>query len=377
MADKHSKIAPSSAGVWVKCPGSVAMKEQCPERPRETNAHEEGHAAHWAAAERLSGRVTTPSELKGATDPEGFIITDEILDHVEIYARDVFSHAFNPLVEKTVRAPRIHAESWGSVDCSHYDQEAGILYVWDFKYGWGLVEVFENWQLINYAIGLIDQITGGNGLADQHLTVSMRVVQPRPYHRDGSVREWRVKASDLRAHANLLHMAAEKALSPNPTVTSGDHCRYCSARIACPTAYKAAMNAVDYTEQANIDKLSPEVMADTLHVLYQAQRAIKYLVTGIEAEAIATIKEGKAIPGWGIDPGMGRLEWAHPIKEVLTLGIMVGVDLRTAPEAITPTQAKAAGVDKALVDSYSKRGKAAIKLVPSDNTVASRVFGKK
>ena len=126
-----------------------------------------------------------------------------------------------------------------------------------------------------------------------------------------------------------------------------------------------------------IDQLPPDVIADQLVTLQRAKKAIDYLLTGLEAEAVAQIKNGQTIPGWAIDSGMGRAEWKKPMEEVVTLGDLLGKDLRKPLAVITPTQAKDAGVDKALVDAYSKRGTAAAKLVRADATTASRVFGKK
>ena len=379
MDTKHSKIAPSSAGVWVKCPGSVTMKEACPELPRETEHHDEGDAAHWLAAQRLQGY-----EYKGLIDvkaPNGFIITEEMASYVEIYIEDIRALILTDLtllhIEEIILAPRIHAESWGSVDTWRYCPITHTIYIWDFKYGYGIVEVFENWQLINYAIGLIDLIFKTHGITDTELTVSMRIAQPRPYHRDGPIREWLVKASDLRAYANKLEAAAIEALGPDPTVTSGSHCQYCSARASCPAAHKAAMSAIDHTMQAGIDKLPPDAMANELRILRRVAEAIKYRLTGLEAEAMSQIKNGEAIPGWALDAEQGKAVWTRPAGEIFAMGDMIGKDLRKVAAPITPAQAKKAGVDRAMIDAFSRREGGALKLVPADNTLGARVFGKK
>lgn len=370
MDAKHSRIAPSSAGVWVKCPGSVSMKEACPELPRETDAHNEGDAAHWLAAQRLQGPIAYGPGLQA---PNGFIITEEMVAYVETYVQDILSRGL-PLthIEETMASPRIHAESWGSVDAWNFDQSTGTIYIWDFKYGYGIVEVFENWQLINYAIGIIDLVAD----LDPNPLVSIRIAQPRPYHKDGPVREWRTTAFKLREYADKLEAAAIEALGSDPSITTGEHCKYCSARSACPAAHKAAMSAVDYSMQAGIDRLSPEALSDELRVLRRAADAIKYRLTGLEAEAMSQIKNGDTIPGWALDSGIGKAKWSRPIEEIFVLGDMLGKDLRKKPAAITPAQAKSAGVDKVMVEAYSIREAAALKLVPSDDTMAAKTFGK-
>ena len=391
MDTKHSRIAPSSAGVWVKCPGSVTMKEACPELPREVDHNVEGDAAHWLAAQWLHStekllRGATSLWLEGAKNafvntnaPNGFVITEEIADHINGYILDIISilniaDIKEPLhIEETVYAPRIHAESEGTADTWCFDQSTGTIYIWDFKYGYGIVEVFGNWQLINYALGIIDLVAD----LDPNPLISMRIVQPRPYHKDGPVREWRTTAHKLRKYADQLRVAAIEALGPDPTVTSGSHCQYCSARASCPAAHKAAMSAIDHTMQAGVDKLPPDAMASELQVLRRTAEAIKYRLTGLEAEAMSQIKNGEAIPGWALDVGLGNAVWTRPAEEVFALGDMIGKDLRKVAAPITPAQAKKAGVDKATIDAFSIREGGALKLVPADNTLGARVFGKK
>jgi len=70
----------------------------------------------------------------------------------------------------------------GQYDASFIDDE-GNLCVEDLKYGWGIVEVRENWQLLGYAIGEV--IRRGQAFDK----ISLKIHQPRPHHEDGETRE--------------------------------------------------------------------------------------------------------------------------------------------------------------------------------------------
>ena len=142
-------------------------------------------------------------------------------------------------VEKRVHASQLHELSEGTIDNFIYDARNRNLYVNDFKHGHDTVEVFECWQLINYIAGIIT-LLGFNGLDDQTITCYIRIVQPRAFHRDGVIREWKIKLSSLRVYFNILKANIHQALSSNATLRTGDHCKHCCARHACEPALKAA-----------------------------------------------------------------------------------------------------------------------------------------
>lgn len=378
MDQKHSKLAPSSAATWVKCPGSIIVAPQGPESDPDTGR--EGDAAHWVATDRLNG-VELGFAL-GVRHPNGVVITEEIANHAEVYVQDVLDtvHRWygdnHARAEKTVRIARIHSNCYGTVDAWAFDHTTNTLYIWDFKYGWGLVEVYENWQLICYAIGLINQFVD-RGIYDTDITIKMRIVQPRPYHRDGPIREWSVPAVELRAYGNMLYNAATKALGSDPQVVSGSHCRYCTGRSICPAARKATLHAIDLTEKATVDSLPEEALGFEFQMLQRAKEMIDHRITGLEVLMKTKILAGTNIPGWCVEPGTGRRAWKESVNNVVNLGQLMGLDLKKPIEVITPSQAKGLkGADKALIDSQSEVEQTAFKLIPIEKSAAYVAFKK-
>jgi hypothetical protein len=342
------------------------MQERYPES-EDSQESKEGDASHWAAEQILSGGAA----VIGQSAPNGIILTDDMISNACVFTNDILTTmppgTLN--VENTVKAPAVHAESWGSPDCWAYDAKSRTLYIWDYKYGYGLVEVFENWQLINYIAGIIDRIR----MPDYQIRIKATVVQPRAPHPDGPVRRWVVKGEDLRPYINQLHNAAHEALGDDPSIKSGGHCRYCTARHACPAAHKAAMLAVDVTNRAEPHELDDQAIGTQITVLRRAAKAIEYRLTALEAQAESKIRQGRVIPGWCLEAGKaGNLSWDKSDLEVLALGELLGVHLS---KPMTPTQAISAGVPKELIEVYASRSPGALKLTKADNTKAAKVFG--
>lgn len=367
-----ARLRPSSADRWVVCPGSVQMQERFPElTDSENDAAREGTAAHHA----LECLLTNKPIEAGNIAPNGVVITEEMIEGAEMVVLDVISIAgTNPVqVEKHVKIPRVHgSECEGTPDVSYYNNE---LYVWDLKFGYGVIEAVENYQLICYAIGKLDEITGGDGLKDQHIRVNMRIVQPRIYHPDGIVRTWSIMGSDLRGYANRLNEAANKALGVNPPAMSGNHCKHCTARANCQSAHRASMNAIDMVANMVAETIPANYLATHRAALIRALGAIEHRLTGVEAQIMATIKNGKPVQGLGLDNPPGRLKWSKSDEEILALGDLMGVNLGKR-SLVTPTQANKL-IDESVIKAYSTRPLGKTKIVNSTTTRASVVFGKK
>jgi len=386
----HSIIAPSSAHIWGApngCTGWVLMSQQFPDLEDDTPEAAEGTASHEIGANLILrqavGNISNRAEhYVGRTAENGVIFNEEMFEMAQMYADDVgdimrSTGVFggpNFNVEQRIKAPKIHELSEGTPDMWLFDQKTGHLYVWDYKFGFELVEVFENWQLINYVEGILELLEI-NGIADQHITVHMRVAQPRAYHRDGEIREWVVKASDLRAHFNTLHMNAHIALSADAVCRSGPHCKHCSARTHCDTAIRAGMGLYEVSMKPTPIDMSPEAKGVQLAIVKRARKQLESLEAGFEEQIKHDIRNGKNVPGWISQMGKGREKWNKPDAEVIAMGDLMGFDIRKPLEAITPKQAVKLGIDDTVIKAYSITPNTGLKIVPDDGNKAKLLFG--
>ena len=364
----HALLPPSSASRWVPCPGSVMMEAMHPETEDEREKAAEGDLAHLVCHNMLLGKPL----------PDG--ATDEMVEAAEIYCEDIQTvlKAAGPVVQPHVelklwKGNRVlfDENNWGTPDCVVNDIPHFKLYVWDFKFGHRYVEVFENMQLINYAI--LSLCNDMSGKIPEGIEVHLRIVQPRSYHPDGAIREWVVKSDDLWSYRNLLAEAGKLAVSANPPTKTNSECRDCRARHACPTLQEAGYLAVDTAGKALPFDMPPEAVGRELAVMQKAHDLLKARIDGLENEVLGNIKRGVPITGWMTKQGTGRKKWDKPLEEVIALGQMMGVDVSKA-DAITPTQAIKAGIPAAVVDSYSVTPVGEIKLVRDNGAQARKVF---
>lgn len=385
----HSIIPPSSAGIWGKpdgCTGWVLMA-QCYPETEETPEAAEGTASHEIAAQLIQDSArgfngTKADKFVGQSATNGVVFTEEMFDGAKEYADDVAMimrergvfGGDNLGIEQAIEAKKIHDLSYGTCDCFLYDKKTGELFIWDYKFGYEVVEAFENWQSINYAAGIFERL-GIDGLADQVTTVRIRIAQPRAFHREGSIREWQVTGSDLRAHFNILHNNAHKSLGPDAECNTGPHCKHCPGRHACEAALTAGNRLYEAAAKPVPVELSNEALGVQLALVKRARKQLEYLESGFEEQVAGKIRAGALVPGWATEDTFGRDKWVKPFDEVVAMGNMLGKDLRKK-EAITPKQAVKLGVDEAVIMAYSTKPRTGLKIVSDNGNKAKQVFTK-
>ena len=356
------------------------MIAQIPRQP--STSADEGAAANELAARILEAGINGPLTANnrkfsvGQPMPNGIICTDEMVDNVEVYVNDVAdvlistgSEAWG--IETGVKIPQVYEHMKGTVPAWVFDETTGILYVWVFKYGHALVEVFENQQLILYVLGLLDLL----GLDINSISVDLRIVQPRGFHADGVIRSWVTGTGPIHQWRGQLRTAATVASNKNHAKTrSGIHCKNCRAKHACASAQQAGLLAIEYTNAPVPVDMDGPTLGTYLQIIHRSFKAIEDMKTGLEAQAKARLNKGEAIPGYELKPSYGNLDWAVDHKRIQTLEGIFGVDLfKTKP--ITPTQAiNNAGIPKGIIATYAAKPERGSKLVADDGTEARRIF---
>jgi len=360
----HSPVGPSTVALLMQCPGSYLMRQFYPSV--DTPETIEGNEAHDLAAQHVMN-----SSRGGLANSGNNAVDDYVYDVKSVMVK---TGVFIPHVEERVECPTIHELSWGTVDCWLYDKKTMTLYIWDFKYGHSVVEVFENWQLLNYSNGILNQLEI-DGLADQVVTVDLRIVQPRSYHHKGSVRSWVVKASELRGYYNQISQGITAALKPGAKCVTGPECKNCSANYACEAALKLGADVINLSTEATPVNMTPLQTGVQLKIIKRALKHLEGLESALEANVESLIKNGVIVPGWGSEVNAGRIKWVKPFKEVKQLGEMYNIKL-TKDELITPLQAKKLGVDESVIMAYSKQTTTGVKIVEDTEQKIREVFTK-
>jgi len=372
---QHSIYAPSAFARTLQCPAHVTLEQQFPEGDRD--AANEGDAAHWVAAERLQGREHAVATIA----PNGVPVTDEMIEGADLYERDVRSqlvaYGMTPeadaAVEQSVAIPAIHSACWGTPDCRAWapTRPRPTLFLWDYKFGHRYVEAYENAQCAAYVSGCMS----ATRLSDLEVDVVVTIVQPRSYHADGPVRRWKFAASDIRALVNRLTYAVALAGGQNPPAKVGPECRDCRARAACVALQRAGQDACDAAMTAHVERMPPGALGVELRVFRRARALLDARISGLEEQALASIKAGQRVPHWKVQHGQGRTVWSRPVAEVVALGDALRVNVRKPAEALTPKQAIKAGLPAAVVSAMSVTPSGAAELVEDDGSDARRIFG--
>lgn len=374
----HARLAPSSAAVWGPggCPASVTMQETYPQ-DEETPKAREGTAAHFYATETLAGRVVELGQLA----PNGHPVDRDMIECATDFIRDVqdtvkaWGNGRLAIEERVYAHASIHPNNDGTPDAYLIERMRKLLHVWDYKYGHRYVDAFGNWQMTNYAIAALET----NGVPYDEWaqwTVTLTVAQPRNYHPDGPLRYWETTGLELAKRGQELAVAAIAALEPNAPFNTGEHCRDCTARHACPALERVAMREVDLSMTGQPVDLPPAALGLELRIIRDAAKRLSYRAEGLEEHALKLASKGVDVPHWRAEYSKGRERWKDEatVETIVQLGELYGVNLLKPPAPITPTQARKAGVDTTIIKTYSETPRGPMALVPFDAADVAKRF---
>lgn len=357
----HSKLAPSSASRRMACPGSRELEERFPEL-EDSPASREGHAAHWLAQCYLLGDYE-----KKEFAPNGEPITKEMEEGADLYEHEVKWVAGTDTsvlhIEERIDISTVHPECWGTADC--WFTVGSHLYIYDYKFGHGFVDVYQNWQLLEYACGIMATLTGID-------TITLTVVQPRSYTSDGPIRSWHLTPEILEKYENRLRSSEHQASQENAECIPSPECANCRARHACTALQKTTARFIDMANASVFNELTPLQTARELKHLHEAAELMEARITGLEEQAKNMILKGELVPGYKLDSSIGREHWTKDANEIIMLGGLMGLNLAKPAEAITPVQARKLGLDDVIISAYSQRAAGKLKLMKAPN--AERIF---
>lgn len=379
MSGTHSILAPSGAPIWEQCSAAPRMQLPYANDPP-TPESMEGDAAHWLACEMAQGRLPfTVDALLKLSAPNGVKIDLDMIDGAELF-RDVVGPG--AVHEQSVRIAGIHPHCFGTPDARRVEYRK--LKVYDYKYGHRFVEVFNLWQLVAYALGVIETELGGNRPDE----IEFVVVQPRSYSPEGPVRSWTYGPAEFNKLVTRLYERAHAAVSmsgvphPNAPATTGPECGDCRARHECTAFQQVAARIVDAesvrTERFN---MAPAQIGAELSYLDEAIERLEARRTGLAIQGESHVRAGRPVQGYGMENGKSLERWRDnvTIDEVQSVGAVFGVTVGAPAKLLTPTQARAEFKRRALpvelLNPYTERPPGALKFTRNSTIRARKAFG--
>lgn len=315
------------------CPGSVRLIKSVPPRP-ETEYAREGTAVH-AILELAQNQNRSALSFLDET-VEGVRVTEDMIAGADVFLSYIAE--LKPRVTKTWVEKKFDLSAlgmppeepmFGTADWAGYEPGPRVLHVVDYKNGSGVVvDVFENKQLLYYALGAVLDL-GSEYPVDE---VQITIIQPNATHKDGPVRHYTLSYLDVIGFANELRQRAYATQDPNAPLVAGAHCRFCPAAGVCP-AQRDAAQAVAMVEFAEMpldippapSTLPDEMFYEMLPKLHVLSDWIKAMYANAEARLI----RGEPVPGYKLVARRANrswkdeaalLEWAATQSKILDVG---------------------------------------------------------
>jgi len=344
------------------------------------NESEAGDAAKegTACGELLSAMIMQQTD-KPQVDrvaSNGVIFDDDMWFYAKETYHDVLKSAQGSPISTEVRVDWMGGKSGikirGQYDISYIVGDT--LYVEDLKYGFGIVDVERNWQLIAYAIGLCFMYDSNYKWRPNK--IHFKIHQPRPYHEQGKIRSWVITHDELIGlHGEITNRLTALVSGDKTLSTTLKSCKYCEGAAECPALNRSFYKSVHTVMQDWEDK---ELTNDELSDLLATYENIKSLVDikgkSLQNLAIARLQKGQVINGYAYEQKFGDRKWRDDVDPSL-IQMMTGIDI-IKPTVLSPAQAEKAGVHKSIIAGMVTKPSKGLDLVKSNNLEKARkIFG--
>jgi hypothetical protein len=332
MAAHSNIVGGSTAKRVIACPGSVKLVQQMPPRPSSRYA-DEGTLCH-TIMEAVLTRDIQPEEGLGDTFGSA-TVTSELIETKIRPALDALDlidpgRELTYECEATVGFGDALPGVFGSADLVGRIGDTAI--VLDWKFGDGVdVAVEENPQAMFYAAAAMRTPKIAWAFKDA-TSIECIIVQPTAAT---PVKCWRTTPDRIRAFERQLFAAVKEALGPDPSMQSGDHCRWCAAKPVCPLL----TGAVDRARRTSLQNIDAARLAEMLE---QAPMIESYLAD-VRALAQHMLEEGQPVPGFKLVQKRANRQWVSA-DEAMTALTRLGLDSEelTETKLVSPAQAEKA-----------------------------------
>lgn len=369
----HTRFSPSRSEQFFYCHGCVNLLARVPAFPEDEHAKEGQRAHNVLEAGLNSGAANATAAIDASIHcVEDFTVDfkaaiNTALDYISLL-RDSLHVSYGDarmFVETRVNPPVHNApnEAAGYCDVAIVSPSARRLWVIDYKHGVGVSKAVDgNTQVQQYAAGfLYDEESPIKDIAHLIDEVTLVIIQPRSFHKDGEIREHTVKATALVDYLIELDHHIGEALKPDaPLVVNVDkQCRFCEGRDVCPALEQVAAKALvpmansmrDVTAKGmtQVELMSVERLA----YIKSMRPTIDALLNAVDKRIEQMLRENKRVPGFKYVLVDAKREW-HENEHVRAhkLAALIGCDATDLYRIGFTTITEA---EQMVVDAFKKR----------------------
>lgn len=344
------RLRPSKAGVWTRC--SLSPHLDIHQSGVESDAAREGTCAAWVADMVLRGDASCAEDMAGKTHPNGWFVDADMVTFVQDYI-DIVAPCSSEV------EVRLSEQIYGTMDSVATFEKNDVLRVVDLKYGFKIVEPFENAQLLCYAAALPSTTP----------MIQLCIYQPRAIHPDGVYRKWTITRAELNAWRMWLLERADEVMT-QPMGRPGDHCLYCAGASSCTALTATVYSMWDVIEDVRQAQVSDDRVGGELTILRRMASVLEARQDAVEADIEARIKTGRFVDGWGMVGRTGKRAWKASPE---TIELLTGVK-PTTEQIVTPAEMERRGVPKETVAALSYHPQIGQKLTEVTTNTIKRMF---
>ena len=323
---QHSNVVGgSTAKRVINCPASVKLVQKMPPKPSSKDA-DRGTLLHNVIAELLEFDKK-PAQCIGATYKDQ-VLTQELIDEKIIPALEALDEVdpdktMEYMVETRVGFSDYLPGVFGSTDLLGRKGKRAI--VLDWKFGDGvLVDAEENPQLLFYAAAAM-RTPAAQWVFEGVEEIECIIVQPP------MMRRWVTTPDRVKQFEVELAKAVRESSWPEPTMKTGEHCRWCAAKPICPQM----TGEVERALRVQLANLPAEQIAMQLE---QADRLEDY-IKDLRALAFQMLENDRPVPGYKLVAKQSRRQWVNEEKAKQFL-LKSLVEPYKELEVISPAQAE-------------------------------------
>jgi len=318
MSD-HARLAPSGGERWSSCAASVNRTEGM--ESVDSPASLQGTAAHLLLEYALKGLLVLDDQV--APDMGMAKLDAEDIAAVKEGYNYLMGLGYPVLAESKVDiGARFGREDcWGTVDARivHTLKEP-MLEIADYKHGMGIVEPFENKQLLLYALGALALIPAGEVLP---YTIRLTIIQPRAPHDQGRIRSWDLSTEVLLNRWGSFFKAAMIMTDDvnAPAKPSSIACKWCLAKATCKDVADQSLAAAQaifapfaskdlkVTLQDNVSREPTALDVAQITYILEHDKMIRGWLDAIKEYAYDYVAKGGSLPGYKFVAGPGSRAW--------------------------------------------------------------------
>lgn len=356
-------LRPSSANLWMHCPGYPKLASSLPpEQP--SDPAREGTCAAWVAEMVLQGVVEKCADMIGEQHENGWVVERSMAHHIQGYVDLLRSYGGTIQAERKVTL----VPGWieGTPD-SFAMINGDALYVDDLKYGYEIVEP-QTWQISIYASAIWKMLRAAGVVVSKF---RLGIYQPRAMHPSGVHRTWTLTAAEMHQRWGQILDAANLTADPDALCVAGEWCRRCDAAHKCSAVAHEVYRAVMVMHNAQERQMTATEMAEELAFLDMAETMFKGRRDAVHAEAVARMDRGENIPGWHREQGYGQRRWKVAAE---TVKMLTGID-PTAGKMVTPLEMERQGANPETIKALTETPRTKAKLRPVPEGYYANMFG--